>query len=87
VVDADPVGLTKMDTLVLAAEAAAALVVDNAKVETSALPLLAARLRTQLQGRRRRGGVERGQQQQAAVVAIMPTMQGQFLTMTAATFC
>jgi hypothetical protein len=55
-------GFDKEDALILAAEAAAALIVDDAKVATSALPLLVARLRTWLRGRGWQGEVGRGQQ-------------------------
>ncbi len=41
-------GLNKEDALVFTAEAAAALIMDNAKVATLALPLLAAHLRMRL---------------------------------------
>ncbi len=75
-------GFDKEDALVLADEDTAAVFVDNAKVVTSALPLLAAHLRTWLQGRGWQRRVGRGQQQWAEAAAILSTMQGQFLTTT-----
>ncbi len=79
-----PGGFNREDVLVLAAETAATLIVDNAKVAMLALTLLYLRLRTWLQERGRQIGVGQGQQQWAAAAAIMPTMRGQTLTMAAA---
>ncbi len=56
-----PCGIFKEDALVLAAEATATLIVDNTKVARPVLPLLVVHLRMRLGGRRRRGGMGRGQ--------------------------
>jgi hypothetical protein len=52
----EPGGFDKEDALVLAAEAAAVLIVEDANVAMLALPLLAAHLRMWLQGRGQWGG-------------------------------